>query len=194
MIYVCIPTTKERRERLAKCVASIHQHAGTPHTIVTYENYREGFVAPVHKMLEGLKDDSLVWCIGDDTILTEPDTLKRLEEAFWRAFPNGDGVANPDDGIQRGAIITMPLCQAITMRRYTYKGYFLNYADNEFTILMAGQGRYLYVPEVKVEHQHHVVGKAPRDETYSYAMTLFPADAQLFQERKARGFQPRNDI
>lgn len=194
MIYVCIPTTKERRERLAKCVASIHENAGTPHAIITYENYREGFVGPIHKILEGLRDDALVWCIGDDTILTEPDTLKRLEETFRSIYPDGDGVVNPDDGIQRGAIITMPLCTALTMRRYTYKEYFLNCADNEFTMIMKDRGKYTYVPSVQVEHQHHIVGKAKKDETYSYALSLYPADTELFHKRKARGFLPRNDI
>ena len=195
MIYICIPTTEERRTRLAKCIESIHKFAGVPHCILTYENYREGFIAPIHKMLENLNGSTMVWCIGDDTILTEENTLGRLYEAYKLKF--GDtkgGVVNPDDGIQHGRIITMPLCTAYTMRKYTYKGYFLNFADNEFTEIMEKQGTYLYVPEVKVDHQHHSAGKAPADETYAYANTRYPADHGLYEIRKAKGFLPLNDI
>lgn len=192
-VYICIPTTKERRERLAKCVDSIHELAGYPHIIVTYENYQEGFITPIHKILGGLRDDTLVWCIGDDTVLIEPDTVKRLVTMFYKAFPEGDGVINPNDGIQNGQIITMPLCTAYTMRKYTFKGYFLNYADNEFTDVMNAQRKYGYVPNIHVDHQHWVNGKAKKDATYEHAGTKFEADRLLYEARKARNFEPKNE-
>jgi len=193
-VYICIPTTEERRERLAKCLDSIHKNAGYPHVIVTYENFQEGFIGPIHRILEGIKDDTVVWCIGDDTVLTEESTLLRLVDAYHNAFPSNDGVANPDDGIQKGQIITMPLCSAFTMKKYTFKGYFLNYADNEFTEIMTAKGKYLYVPEVQVEHQHWIAGKAKKDNTYEHAASKFPQDAELFKFRKANGFEPKNEF
>lgn len=190
-VYVCIPTTAERRERLQKCIESIHQNAGYPHIIVTYENLKEGFVKPIHRILEGIT--GLVWCIGDDTILTEPDTLKRLVDVFNSAFPNRDGVVNPNDGIQNGQIITMPLCTSETMKKYTYKGYFLNYADNEMTEILRAENKYAYCPSVNVEHQHWVNGKAKKDQTYEHAGTMWSHDEELYKSRKANNFQPRND-
>lgn len=181
MIYILIPTTEERRERLAKCVASIHENAGVPHIISTYENYREGFVKPFHLLLKDLKEDTMVWCIGDDTILTEKDTLKRLLDVYRATYPNNDGVVQPDDGIQHGNIITMPLCTAKTMlEKGIYLDFFLNFCDNIFTELMTKEGKYTYCPEIKVEHQHHCVGKAPADETYKYANTQFEKDRQTY--------------
>lgn len=192
MLTVCIPTTAERRQRLAKCIESLHKYAGVPFQVLTYENYQEGFVLPIHKMLATLKDGTPVWCIGDDTILIEPDTIKRLFEEWM--IGGADCVVNPNDGIQNGTIITMPFCSALTMRKYTYTGYFLNYADNEFTEIMRSEGRYIYRSDIHVDHQHHVNGKAPVDGTYSYALTKFDDDRKLYQLRKARGFQPRNLI
>ena len=173
---------------LLECLYYIHENAGYPHVMVTYENYREGFVKPIHLILDGLKPETLVWCIGDDTKLVEPDTLKRLVEAL----ADLSWVVQPDDGIQHGNIITMPLCTAETMRKYTYKGYFLNFADNEFTDIMTAEGRYKYHPEIKVEHMHPAVKKAPMDETYAYAQTKFNDDRVLYEERKKNNYEPKN--
>lgn len=183
-VYICIPTTSERKERLATCIESIHKNAGYPHVICTYENYREGFIQPILRILAGLKPDQLVWCIGDDTLLVERDTLKRLVDAY-----KPDHVINPDDGIQHGAIITMPLSSAITMRFGTYAGYFLNYADLEFTAVMTCLGRYIYLPEVKVQHSHWRNQKAIRDDTYAFADEIAKIDLELFNKRKETNFK-----
>ncbi len=186
MVHCCIPTTKERRARLAECMASINDLAGTPVMFHIYENYREGFVQPLRKILQELPLDALVWCIGDDTRLTEKDTIKRLEARFWAEYPNGDGVVQPDDGIQRGAIITMPLCTVETMYKYgTYDGFFLNFCDNLFTEVMEKKGKYTYCPEIHVEHQHHINKKAPMDDTYAFAQTKYAEDRELYFKLKA---------
>lgn len=179
-VYVCIPTTKERRPRLAECVDSILQYAGVPVVFATYENYREGFVRPIHTILDGIKEDQLVWCIGDDTRLVQPDTLKRLVEAYEAEYPENDGVVQPDDGIQRGGIITMPLCSAKTMKENTHKDFFLNFADNIFTEVMTKKGKYKYCPEIVVEHHHWVNGKVKPDETYAFAQSKFEEDRQTY--------------
>jgi hypothetical protein len=192
-VYICIPTTKERRPRLEKCIESIHENAGYPHVICTYENFQEGFIGPIHKILSGLKPDTLVWCIGDDTIVSMPNTLDLLVKLFNHRFPNKDGVIEPDDGIQCGQIAVMPFCTAYTMAKYTFKGYFLNYADNEFTQILRSKGLYAYVPEIKVDHQHWVNKKAPLDETYKHSQSKFQADQELFMQRLKNNFQPQNE-
>lgn len=187
MIHILIPTTEERRERLKECIETIHKYAGVPHIISTYENYREGFVTPCFKLLKDLKDDTMVWCIGDDTRLIEPDTLKRLLDIYNEKYPNKDGVVQPDDGIQNGGIITMPLCTAKTMlEKGIHLDFFLNFCDNIFTELMIKDGKYTYCPEIKVEHQHHVNRKAPLDETYIYANTQFEKDRETYFKTKQK--------
>lgn len=194
MIYICIPTTEERKDRLVKCVESLHKNAGEKFVIATYQNKKEGFIGPIQNILSGLKDDTLVWCIGDDSVINQKDTLKLLKERFLKEYPEMDGVVQPDDGIQHGDIITMPFCTAKTMRDYTFKGYFLNFADNEFTEIMRDEmGKYTYCPEIKVDHEHWCNGKAEKDETYKHASSLFVQDRDLYNKRKANNFHPRNN-
>lgn len=179
MVHILIPTTRERRERLAKCIESIHQNAGYPFIISTYENYQEGFVTPCYKLVKDLQPDTLVWCIGDDTVVNEPDTLKRLVAGFDRH--SNDVVAQPDDGIQHGAIITMPLCTAKTMlEKGLYLEFFLNFCDNIFTEVMVKEGKYIYCPDIKVDHQHWVNRKAKPDETYAIALSKFEQDREVY--------------
>jgi len=182
-VYICIPTTVERKERLEVLKESLRVNAGYPYIVATYENFQEGFIKPIHKLLSGLKPDTLVWCIGDDTLLIEKDTLKRLVEAYKPSC-----VVNPNDGIQCGAIITMPLCSAETMKKGTYIGYFLNSADVEFTMVLTAQKKYIYLPDVNVQHSHWRNGKAPRDKTYTFADEMAGKDAQMFLLRKEAGF------
>jgi hypothetical protein len=181
IVHILIPTTEERRERLSKCVASIHENAGFPHIISTYENYREGFVKPCYLLLKDLKEDTLVWCIGDDTILAEKDTLKRLVDAYRACYPNNDGVVQPNDGIQGGNIITMPLCSAKTMiEKGIHLDFFLNFCDNIFTEIMRKENKYTYLPDINVDHQHFSQRKSPLDETYAYANTQYDKDRETY--------------
>lgn len=185
MIHILIPTTLERRERLAECIATIHEFAGVPHIISTYENYREGFVTPCHKLLVDLKPETMIWAIGDDTRLVEENTLGRLLDTYRANYPDNDGVVQPDDGIQNGQIITMPLCTAKTMlEKGIHLEFFLNYCDNLFTDLMKRDNKYTYCPEIKVEHHHHINGKAKKDETYTHAGTKFFEDQQTYYKLK----------
>lgn len=177
-VYICIPTTKERAPRLEVLKESLRVNAGYPYILCTYENFHEGFVAPIHKILSGLRNETLVWCIGDDTELIESDTLARLVDAYMPGC-----VVQPDDGIHGGRIATMPLCNAKTMRDGTFEGYFLNSADVEFTTILQAQKRYIYCSDIKLQHSHHINNKAPEDDTYRFAASKAGEDAQLFSDR-----------
>lgn len=194
MIHILIPTTPERRHRIAECSEHIRTNAGLPHIISTYENVGEGYIAAIHKMLERLKDDTMVLCFADDLKMSEPDTLKRMQERFDEAFPDRDGVLNADDGFQHGRIITQPFCTAYTMRKYTFKGYTHNCADREFTIVMKEKGKYLYAPEIKIEHMHWRAGKSTHDETYKLMDAKYQSDLAVFAEREKNNFEPKNDV
>ena len=183
IIHILIPTTKERRNRLEKCINSIREKAGFPHIISTYENYREGFVLPCYKLLKDLNPETIVWCIGDDTVLIEEDTLARLVAEYEKNYPENDGVVQPNDGIQSGRIITMPLCSAKTMlEKGIHLDFFLSYCDDVFTLIMRKEGKYTYCSEIHVDHQHWSVDKAPLDETYEFAKTKLKEDEQAFKE------------
>lgn len=191
MIYVLIPTTKGRRDRLAKCVELLKASVcSEPITICTYENSDGGFVPAIHKMLEGIKDDSYVFCIGDDC-LVEPDCLQKLWDAS-RTFLGG--CVQPLDRINKGEIAVAPFCPAILMKKYQFKGYMHNFCDVEFTTLIKEQGLYLYVPEAKVYHEHFHTDRKLYDATYDSCQRHWATDELLYHKRKAAGFEPKNTI
>jgi GT2 family glycosyltransferase len=186
-VVVCIPTTPARKDRLNECLKTIELNAGWPCIIATYQNENEGFVAAIHKILGRLRPETLVWCIGDDARLVEEDTIKRLVGEFWSRFPDRDGVVNPDDGIQNGRIATLPLCTAKVMAENTSKEFFHNYADDVFTERMKHVGKYAYIPNVKVKHEHWTVGLAPKDSTYELAEKKYAEDAATYARMRDAG-------
>lgn len=190
LLYILIPTTKSRRERLDKCIASIKEHVKTPHAIVTYENSRGGFVPAIHDMLKGI--NGVVWAIGDDTII-ETDGVDILWQKYHETYPKHDGVCQPDDCLLHGVVITMPMCHARILEKFTYKGYLHWGADAEFTDIMKANNKYTYVPEAVINHKHWVNGQATMDETYSKNNETNDADVELYKQRKKNGFTPLND-
>lgn len=191
MIKILIPTMKERRGRLEQCLASIKEHVKIPHKVMTFENNLGGFVPAIHEMLKHVSGP--VFCIGDDTLFID-DSLDRLFAKYQELYPEGDGLVQPDDGILHGSVATMPLCDARTIQKYTYKGYNHWYADEEFTEIMKAKGKYTYVPECKFEHVHWVNKKVEYDPTYAFSMLKNEQDRELFIKRKANNWQPQNDI
>jgi hypothetical protein len=189
-ITILIPTTPERRERLAKCIESIRTHTSMPYRLMIYENVGEGYVKAIHTLLEGVQ--GLVWCLNDDVVLKN-DALKILYDKFNEIYPKWNGLLQPKDGIQEGNVCTLPFCHSDIMRRFTFKGYHHNFADQEFTIIMNSVGLYTYVPEAEVEHMHWINGKAEKDVTYTDSQILFEQDQKLFEERLKANFAIKND-
>lgn len=185
-IIIAIPTTPERRERLQKTVESIREHTTMPYILMIYENDYKGYVSAIHTLLDAI--DGLVWCLNDDVILKN-DALKILYDKFEELYPKWNGLLQPKDGIQEGAVCTLPFCHSRIMKQLTHKGYHHNFADQEFTIRMSSLGMYAYVPEAVVEHQHHINGKAPKDRTYSDSQILYEKDRELFTNRLKNGFK-----
>jgi len=186
MITILIPTTPERRERLATCIASIREHTTMPYKLMVYENNYEGYVKAIHTLLEGL--EGLVWCLNDDVVLKN-DALKILYDTFDELYPKWNGLLQPKDGIQEGNVCTLPFCHSKIMRQLTFKGYHHNFADQEFTMRMSSMGLYKYIPEAVVEHQHWINAKAEKDKTYTGSQGKFEADQKLFEERVLTGFK-----
>lgn len=196
MIYVCIPTTKERRPRLEKCLEAIRASVGAPpFTVCLYENEDGGWVAALQNLVAGLRDDALIFNIGDDVII-QPDCIALLAEEF--AWKEANGV-NPDtlllqpyEHIHQGNIATNPFCRAGLIKRWLSRAYVHNFADNELTELARAEGTYVYVPKAISEHIHFELDHSLYDETYDRTQRYFIKDQATFQQRKAAGYNPRN--
>lgn len=193
MIYCLIPSTKERRPRLEKCVEAIHVKMKYPTAIVTYENEDGctdvGWVRAVHKTLEGI--NGVVFILGDDAIV-EPECIEKLYEAYQALPDKEQWLLQPYEQFHKGELATFPFCHSDILKKYIYKGYKHLYSDTELTLMMKSFGRYLIVPEARVDHQHFLTGTVPMDETYKATQSLGNEDAKLFQERVRNNFEPRN--
>lgn len=185
-VVICIPTTPERRRRLNECIQSIHRHAGYHHQILTYQNTGEGYVKAIRSMVHLLNPNTLVWCIGDDVVLHEPNTLKRLVEAYNKEYPDKDGVVNPDDGIQHGRVMTTPLCTAKTFLDHYDARFFHYYADNVFTDTMRAANKYTYCSDIHIKHNHPCMGLAETDETYKSTQKWLEVDAATYEKLSSR--------
>ncbi len=189
MIYICVPTTQERRPRLAKLVDSVRKSDYPNTTLVIHEGNHPGCVESVHALLEGV--NGLVWMLSDDNEVYT-DTLSKLYEAYAKAFPNNDGLVQPHDPIQAGQLPVAPLCHSNIYKKYFYKGYTHNFSDNELKDILVEQGKYLYVPEAKIEHWHVSRDASLQDATYKSNQDTYEKDRELYITRKKNNFEPKN--
>lgn len=187
MVTVVIPTTYERYGRTMEAVKAVVENSNyNPMRILLYFNADGGWVKAVHNALAGI--DGYVALLGSDTV-PQKDWLKNLVEAFFKQFPNGDGVAETNNEFNHGgALCQHPLAHANTIRKYLYKGFTHNFSDNDFTEQVMYDGLYLYVPNAIIEHHHFLNHKAPMDETYKKVFNEenWKKDRNLFQIRKAQ--------
>lgn len=188
MIYIIVPYTYERIGRTNELLKSIQENTNNvKHCVILYCNADGGWVKAVHNALEGLNGYCVL--LGSDVIV-EKDWLKTLWAAFCKAFPNGDGVAEPFNEIQGDKICQHPLAHSSTIRKYLHKGYTHWYSDNEFTERAQADGKLIYVPDAKIDHRHFVNGKAEIDETYKiiFDENTVERDRFLYEKRKKNGF------
>jgi len=188
IIYVLIPTTKQRRQRLGELVASIQTHTeNMRHCIVMYENSDGGWVPAIYNALAGISGYCAL--LGSDT-LVEKDWLKNLWNAFIRAFPAGDGVAEPFNEIHGDRLCQHPFAHTTTIKKYLYPGYTHWYSDNDFTDQARRDNKLIYVPTARIQHKHAAIGAAPWDETYEtvYDPKTVEKDRALYAARVASNY------
>lgn len=163
MIYIVIPTTPERRYRTEQLVKSIQENTDIPYVLCVYENNDGGWVKAVYNAIEGI--NGLVWLLGSDTIV-EKDALKTLYNAYTETFPLQDGICEPFNEMHGETLCQHPFGHSETIKKYLDKRFVHWYSDTYMTLLARKDGKLLYVPEAKIQHNHFVNGKAEVDETY----------------------------
>ena len=191
MIYILIPSTKERRDRLAKCIEAIKQDQKYPTAIVTYENEDGctdvGWVKALHKLLDGIKDDQLVFVLGDDALVS-PGCIQRLYEGYTALPQDEEWLLQPYEQFHKGELATFPFCKAGLLKKYVHRGYKHLYSDTELTLIMKAKNRYGIVKEAKVDHQHFLNDARLLDDTYRATQKFHDEDAKLFHERAKHQF------
>jgi GT2 family glycosyltransferase len=182
IIYIVIPTTKERRPRLRELLDSIDENTeGMKYAVVVYENDDGGWVPAVHNAIEGINGYAVL--LGSDVVVKK-DWLKNLWHAFIIQFPNRDGAVQPFDEINGGALCQHPLAHSDTIKKYLDKDFIHNFSDNWMTEMLQAEGKYLYVPNAIIEHKHMVNKKAKPDETYKKVFSTYDRDRAVYIQKK----------
>lgn len=190
MIYVCIPYTADRKQRLAKVIESLRVSTSIPYTLVTYENDYEGWPKAVHHMLDGINDDAFVFLISTDSIV-HAGCLERLVERHVSEFGSGYGLVEPFNELHHLQMAQHPFGQAAMFRKYVHTGYIHCFADTEMSERAIADGKLVFEPEAKIEHQHYVNGKAEMDKGYEFSLNTenMNIDRDLFTKRKQNGWK-----
>jgi len=159
MITVVIPTTPDRRERLAELLASIYEYTkDVKYRIIIYENLDGGWVPAILNAMQGIS--GLVWLLGSDTVLKN-NAIKILNDRYEDGL-----VLAPYNELQGESLCQHPFADSDIIRKYLHKDFVHWYSDNLFTELAKRDGKLVYVPEAEIEHKHFVNGKAQMDDTY----------------------------
>ena len=191
LIYIVIPTTKERRPRARELLASIEAHTeNIRHAVIIYENDDGGWVPAVHNAIAGLNGYCVL--LGSDVVV-ESNWLRVLWDTFIAAFPEGDGAAEPYNEIHGSQLCQHPLAHTATIKKYLHSGYTHCYSDNEFTERARRDGKLIYVPEARIEHKNASIGKSAWDATYErvYNPETSARDRALYERRKANNYSDK---
>ena len=184
MIYIVIPTTKERRPQTDRLLASIREHTKVEHSVVLYENSDGGWVVALRKVLAGI--NGLAFLVGCDCVVHDGWDIA-LIEGYLKAYPNGEGVVEPYNELHHGKLCQHPFGHTEVLLQYLDPDFIHNFSDNWMTERLNEKGLYTYIPESKIEHMHHVNKKAEMDETYKTVNASYAKDAETYQ-RKTREY------
>lgn len=182
MIYVVIATTKERRQRLEKCLAALREST-MAHAVVIYENTDGGCVKATRRAIEGIEGP--MFLLNDDMIV-EPDCIEKLFNR-WMALRDGEVICQPWEKMHGGNLAVAPFGLAKTIRPFL-EHYTHNFWDTELTMVKTAFAKYVPVLEARLIHEHFSQGMAPLDETYKLTQGKYLDDQKIFRARMANKF------
>lgn len=187
MIYVLIPTTPDREDRLQKAIASVKRSmCDQPiEIIVEYNNY-EGMIKPLLRMVNRV--DGLAILITND-IEIMPSTIQELYNAYIKNFPDNDGLVGWGDGLIKLDEMCFPFAHTKVLREIIHPAYFHNFADRDWTAVMKLRGKYLAVTRPLCTHNHYSRNPALKDKTYEVNESTSDADSLVYAQRKEKNFQ-----
>ena len=184
-INICITTIAGREERLKKCIDAIEKNSNYKYILSIYKDFElKGCVGPTRLILSSLNPDKLAIVLNDDMV-PQKDWLKILVERYIQAFPQNDGLAQPQDTIQNGNIATCPMATPKFFLEHWRQEYHHMYGDTELTERAKILGKYLYVPESVVVHEHLSESEDPN---YKHANKWYGIDHETYAKRRLNNF------
>lgn len=180
-VYVIIPTTPERKDRLKLCIDALNNSTYKPVIVCTYENTLGGCVEPQLKMLERI--NGIVFILNDDMIVDKL-CIEKLMEKYQYGL-----LLQPDDHIHNGNLATASFAHSDTIKKYLHKGYKHNFNDNEITDRATADGVYTPVLDAKLYHLHFTMNPELVDDTYRASQSFFEQDRALYIKRKQNNYE-----
>jgi Uncharacterised nucleotidyltransferase len=123
---------------------------------------------------------------ADDFVFETPGWDSRIRRAV-ADLPERVGLVHADDGIQHDRIATAAFLTAewIACVEDVLPGdYEHMFSDTEITEIARLAGLLRYLPDVKITHQHHLVGQALFDVTYRQSAATMAAGGAEFERRR----------
>lgn len=186
-ISVLIPTTPDREEQLARCVAAIRASDCDERIDIFCElNNYEGFVKPVLRMLRRVNGMCLL--LGNDCIVRR-DAIQQLWNASRKVFKYDNGLCTGvDEEPNSKKLPRHPFAHSRTFLENIYPKYFHNFVDKDLGQVMWRKGLYHVVNQAVIEHHHYSKQKSMLDLTYKIGEATSDADGEIYAQRLARGF------
>lgn len=153
-------------------------------------------VAAINAGMEG-QDFDILFLISDDMIPVVKGFDAEIVRDMQRYFPNLDGALHYNDaccGKDRTITLSIMGRNLYDALGYVYHpDYRSFYCDNEFTDVVRGMGKVVYIDRVLVKHDWRGWGK-DRDFTYQRNSRLGKGDEDTYRRRKSAGFPRGNHV
>ena len=146
-----------------------------------------------------VEDWSVLMLASDDMFPISRGYDQRIMAAFEKHAPLLDMAINFNDGYNKDHVRpgepitnTLPIVGRNLYEDYGRRvydpGYKSIYCDTDETFRLSNLNRMVFVDEIIIEHRHFANAKARFDELYQFNSRHDNADHELFEVRRARGF------
>lgn len=151
-------------------------------------------ISAINAHIDPEKFDIIV-CASDDMIPAMERWDDRIARAMQKFFPKLDGALHFDDSYTADRLITLSIMGVELYKHFGYvyhPDYKSLYCDDEFTREVKRLGKYAYVGECVIRHEHYAEKNNSNtgdvDDTAKKTLKFSGRDERVFQQRLSLGF------
>lgn len=179
--------TKEVRDKIAEYPK-----------VIPYWGFSTGKIDAINKNVCFAPAWTILVNVSDDFVFLKHGFDTQIIEYMNQFFPDGDGFLHLPDGAVNHRLCTLSILGKPYYDRFGYiyhPDYKSVYCDQEATEVAKILGKHVYVDNQLFVHNHPVWRKAEWDEQYRKTEdpVVYAADAETYQQRKARNFDLKNN-
>lgn len=149
-------------------------------------------IAAINRDMEKAPPWDILINMSDDMAILTPGFDQIVINHMRRYHPDFDGVLHYPDGNEPGTrVMTLHICGKPYYDRdgyIQYPGYTSLWSDVEATEHAKKRGKYIFINEPHISHNHFAHGKGQIDEQYKHTESFFYSDYAVYAPRAAAGF------